>query len=319
MPGVKGTASIHCIPLNNYNMNGNNVRIPGDERTLMIINDTYGCDDNYFNLMGIKFVQGSFFTERTDSCRQVIIDETLAKKLTKLGHWKDGAVGKRVWISTHCDENETMTICGVVKDVRFGTATMENAEIKSAPFVYFYSSKAAPYMLVKYNDLTEDALAELKDKVLQMYPNNNVTVLDYESEYKAQYSSQLNFRNGILVAGIVTMVIALFGLVGYTSDEVNRRRKEIAIRKVNGAKVKDILRIFLRDIVKIALPCIVVGDIGAWLIARQWLMSFSEKITLTPLLFIAVTVVLLLIICCSVVSNCYKVANGNPVKYLKDE
>ena len=319
MPGVKGTASIHCIPLNNYNMNGNNVRIPGDERTLMIINDTYGCDDNYFNLMGIKFVQGSFFTERTDSCRQVIIDETLAKKLTKLGHWKDGAVGKRVWISTHCDENETMTICGVVKDVRFGTATMENAEIKSAPFVYFYSSKAAPCMLVKYNDLTEDALAELKDKVLQMYPNNNVTVLDYESEYKAQYSSQLNFRNGILVAGIVTMVIALFGLVGYTSDEVNRRRKEIAIRKVNGAKVKDILRIFLRDIVKIALPCIVVGDIGAWLIARQWLMSFSEKITLTPLLFIAVTVMLLLIICCSVVSNCYKVANGNPVKYLKDE
>ncbi len=77
-----------------------------------------------------------------------------------------------------------------------------------------------------------------------------------------QYASQLNFRNGILVAGIVTMIIALFGLVGYTSDEVNRRRKEIAIRKVNGAKVKDILRIFLKDIMKIALPCIIVGDFG---------------------------------------------------------
>ncbi len=319
MPGVKMVSSITCIPLNNWGMNGNNVKIPGDERTLMVINDTHGCDDNYFNLMGIKFVQGSFFTERTDSSRQVIIDETLAKKLAKLGHWKDGAVGKRVWISAHCDENETMTICGVVKDVRFGTATTENAEIKSAPFVYFYSAKAASNMLVKYNDLTEDALAELKDKVQSMYPNNKVSVLDYESEYKAQYASQLNFRNGILVAGIVTMVIALFGLVGYTSDEVNRRRKEIAIRKVNGAKVKDILRIFLRDIVKIALPCIVVGDIGAWVIARQWLMSFSEKITLTPLLFIAVTIALLLIICCSVVVNCYKVANSNPVKYLKDE
>ena len=141
----------------------------------------------------------------------------------------------------------------------------------------------------------------------------------YASELANQYASQLNFRNGILVAGIVTMIIALFGLVGYTSDEVNRRRKEIAIRKVNGAKVKDILRIFLKDIMKIALPCIIVGDLGAWLIARQWLMSFSEKITMTPLLFIGVTIILLVIIGLSVIINCYKVANSNPVKYLKDE
>ena len=174
-------------------------------------------------------------------------------------------------------------------------------------------------MLVKFNNLTEDALTELRNKVQSMYPNNAVTVLDYESEFKAQYASQLNFRNGILVAGIVTMIIALFGLVGYTSDEVNRRRKEIAIRKVNGAKVKDILRIFLKNIMKIALPCIIVGDIVAWLIARQWLMSFSEKITITPLLFICVTILLLVIIALSVIINCYKVANSNPVKYLKDE
>ena len=319
LPNVKQVASTYCVPLQNWSVNGNNLTLPGDDRTRMIIHDTQGVDDNYFDLMSIKFVQGSFFTERTDSSRQVIIDETLAKKLTKLGHWKDGAVGKRVWISAHCNENETMTICGVVNDVKYGTVSTENADSRSASFVYFYSATPASYMLVKYNDLTEEALADLRDKVQLMYPHNKVTVLDYESEFKAQYASQLNFRNGILVAGIVTMIIALFGLVGYTSDEVNRRRKEIAIRKVNGAKVKDILRIFLKDIMKIALPCIIVGDLGAWLIARQWLMSFSEKITMTPLLFIGVTIILLVIIGLSVVINCYKVANSNPVKYLKDE
>lgn len=319
LPNVKQVASTYCVPLQNWSVNGNNLTLPGDDRTRMIIHDTQGVDDNYFDLMSIKFVQGSFFTERTDSSRQVIIDETLAKKLTKLGHWKDGAVGKRVWISAHCNENETMTICGVVNDVKYGTVSTENADSRFASFVYFYSATPASYMLVKYNDLTEEALADLRDKVQLMYPNNKVEVLDYESEFKAQYASQLNFRNGILVAGIVTMIIALFGLVGYTSDEVNRRRKEIAIRKVNGAKVKDILRIFLKDIMKIALPCIIVGDLGAWLIARQWLMSFSEKITMTPLLFIGVTIILLVIIGLSVVINCYKVANSNPVKYLKDE
>ena len=319
MPDVKEVASAYSLPLESYAVSGNNVQLPDDRKSFQLIHDAWGVDDNYFRMMGIDFVQGSFFTERNDSSRQVIIDEALAKRLTTLGHWKDGAVGKRIWISAHCNQDETMTICGVVKNIKYGTVTSEGAEFKNISYVYFYSPRTAPYMLVKFNNLTEDALTELRNKVQSMYPNNAVTVLDYESEFKAQYASQLNFRNGILVAGIITMIIALFGLVGYTSDEVNRRRKEIAIRKVNGAKVKDILRIFLKDIMKIALPCIIVGDLGAWLIARQWLMSFSEKITMTPLLFIGVTIILLVIIGLSVVINCYKVANSNPVKYLKDE
>ncbi len=319
MPDVKEVASAYSLPLESYAVSGNNVQLPDDRKSIQLIHDAGGVDDNYFRMMGIDFVQGSFFTERNDSSRQVIIDEALAKRLTTLGHWKDGAVGKRIWISAHCNEDETMTICGVVKNIKYGTVTSEGAEFKNISYVYFYAPWTASYMLVKFNNLTEDALTELRNKVQSMYPHNKVTVLDYESEFKAQYASQLHFRNGILVAGIVTMVIALFGLVGYTSDEVNRRRKEIAIRKVNGAKVKDILRIFLKDIMKIALPCIIVGDLGAWLIARQWLMSFSEKITMTPLLFIGVTLILLVIIGLSVVINCYKVANSNPVKYLKDE
>ena len=316
MPNVKMVSSTWSLPLENYSMNGNNVWIPNDERTMFNVIDMGGVDDNFFKLMNIPIVQGSFFTERNDSSLQVMIDEKMARKLTRLGHWKDGVVGKKIAYSGSDDE---FTICGVFKDIRVGNVTTDDAQTKSYPVIFFYEPKAALYKLVKFDNLTEDALGELKDKVQSMYPNNKVTVLDYASEFKAQYASQLNFRNGVLVAGVVTMIIALFGLVGYTSDEVNRRRKEIAIRKVNGAKVQDILRIFLKDIMKIALPCIIVGDIGAWLIARQWLMSFSEKISLTPLLFIGVTIALLVIIGLSVVINCYKVANSNPVKYLKDE
>ena len=246
-----------------------------------------------------------------------IIDERGAEKLIKTWHWKDGVVGKQITCTGH--DNNIFTICGVSKNIRWGAVGTGGDGMNEFPDLYFYSAKTAYYMLVKFKELRDESLSELQSKVQAMYPNNKVVVKSYASELANQYASQLNFRNGILVAGIVTMIIALFGLVGYTSDEVNRRRKEIAIRKVNGAKVKDILRIFLKDIMKIALPCIIVGDLGAWLIARQWLMSFSEKITMTPLLFIGVTIILLVIIGLSVVINCYKVANSNPVKYLKDE
>ena len=317
MPNVKDCSSTFNVPLDGYDRSGNMVGVPGDDKNTFNIMEMSGVDDNFFKMMNIPIVQGSFFTERNDSCRQVIIDERGAEKLIKTWHWKDGVVGKQITCTGH-DEN-IFTICGVSRKIRWGAMATGGDGMNEFPDLYFYSAKTAYYMLVKFNELRDESLSELQSKVQAMYPNNKVIVKSYASELANQYASQLNFRNGILVAGIVTMIIALFGLVGYTSDEVNRRRKEIAIRKVNGAKVKDILRIFLKDIMKIALPCIIVGDLGAWLIARQWLMSFSEKITMTPLLFIGVTIILLVIIGLSVIINCYKVANSNPVKYLKDE
>lgn len=317
MPNVKDCSSTFNVPLDGYDRSGNMVGVPGDEKNTFNIMEMSGVDDNFFKMMNIPIVQGSFFTERNDSCRQVIIDERGAEKLIKTWHWKDGVVGKQITCTGH--DNNIFTICGVCRNIRWGAVETGGDGMNEFPDLYFYSAKTAYYMLVKFNELKDESLSELQSKVQAMYPNNKVIVKSYVSELANQYASQLNFRNGILVAGIVTMIIALFGLVGYTSDEVNRRRKEIAIRKVNGAKVKDILRIFLKDIMKIALPCIIVGDLGAWLIARQWLMSFSEKITMTPLLFIDVTIILLVIIGLSVVINCYKVANSNPVKYLKDE
>ena len=317
MPNVKECSSTFNVPLDGYERSGNMVGVPGDEKNTFNIMEMSGVDDNFFKMMNIPIVQGSFFTERNDSCRQVIIDERGAEKLIKTWHWKDGVVGKQITCTGH-DDN-IFTICGVSRNIRWGAVATGSDGMNEFPDLYFYSAKTAYYMLVKFNEMKDESLSELQSKVQAMYPNNKVIVKSYASELANQYASQLNFRNGILVAGIVTMIIALFGLVGYTSDEVNRRRKEIAIRKVNGAKVKDILRIFLKDIMKIALPCIIVGDLGAWLIARQWLMSFSEKITMTPLLFIGVTIILLVIIGLSVVINCYKVANSNPVKYLKDE
>ena len=317
MPNVKECSSTFNVPLDGYERSGNMVGVPGDEKNTFNIMEMSGVDDNFFKMMNIPIVQGSFFTERNDSCRQVIIDERGAEKLIKTWHWKDGVVGKQISCTGH-DDN-IFTICGVSRNIRWGAVATGSDGMNEFPDLYFYSAKTAYYMLVKFNEMKDESLSELQSKVQAMYPNNKVIVKSYASELANQYASQLNFRNGILVAGIVTMIIALFGLVGYTSDEVNRRRKEIAIRKVNGAKVKDILRIFLKDIMKIALPCIIVGDLGAWLIARQWLMSFSEKITMTPLLFIGVTIILLVIIGLSVIINCYKVANSNPVKYLKNE
>ncbi len=79
----------------------------------------------------------------------------------------------------------------------------------------------------------------------------------YSSRIAGLYESSRMLWIYVTIGGLITVIISLIGLIGYTNDEINRRRKEIAIRKINGASVRTILRIFLGDILRITSrqPC----------------------------------------------------------------
>lgn len=340
MPEVKMTSSAAYLPLEGWYGAGDNVYLLGDSKELFNAEDFYEVSDGFFELMGMKFVSlrgdaapgvANSHTASEDSIAPnsaacdagggiatMFVDETFAEKLNTTAHWKGSVTGRRIMVSGHGEKgNATFTIAGVFHDIQLGSAS--NGGGPKRPVMIFHDKAIQTTMLLKLNDLTPEVMQEIRDKAERMFPGKEVSVLSYATEYGNQYVSQRNFRNGILVGGIVVLVIAIFGLVGYTSDEVSRRSKEIAIRKVNGATVRDILGLFLKDIIKIAIPSIIVGDIGAGLIAAQWLQNFSVRITLTPVPFTVVTIAILLIIAASIVINCHKVANSNPVKYLKDE
>lgn len=323
LPEVKAESSALHLPLDGWFGAGNNVSLPSNDnysQELFNAEDFYQVGDNFFQLMGIRIVDGSFFTDRTDSSRQVMVDENFADRLRTTAHWKGSVVGRRIWVSEHCQfPDETLTIVGVFNNIQLGGVNHPTSEASARPVMIFYSKTPQMTLLLKLRHLSPDVLGRISEKVCRMCPGKQVEVVSYATEYENQYTAQRNFRSGILVGCVVVLVIALFGLVGYTSDEVQRRSKEIAIRKINGAKVRDILRLFVKDIIKIAVPAIIVGCVGAWLIAAQWLQNFTVRISLTVWPFVAVTIIILLIIIMCVVFNCYKIAASNPVNYLKDE
>lgn len=111
MPNVKDCSSTFNVPLDGYDRSGNMVGVPGDEKNTFNIMEMSGVDDNFFKMMNIPIVQGSFFTERNDSCRQVIIDERGAEKLIKTWHWKDGVVGKQITCTGHDNNIFTIVAC----------------------------------------------------------------------------------------------------------------------------------------------------------------------------------------------------------------
>lgn len=319
-PHVSQVATSTYLPLDGWFGSGNNVSLPGSDEELFNAQDLYFVGDNFFKILEIPVTQGSFFTDRSDTSRQVMVDERFAQKLAKAAGWKDGVVGKRIFVSEHCSTtNSFVKIVGVYKNIQLGGATQANGKADQPSMAFYSASLNSGNILVKMRELTPETMLGVRQKAEKLFPGKPVSFMTYASEYERQYVSQRNFRNGILVGGIVVLIIALFGLVGYSSDEVARRSKEIAIRKVNGAKVSDILRLFVRDIMRVAVPSVLVGCVGAWLIAAKWLQNFTVRIHLTPWIFLGVTIVILLIIGVSIVLNCRKVAASNPVKYLKDE
>ena len=93
----------------------------------------------------------------------------------------------------------------------------------------------------------------------------------------------------------------------------------MAVRKINGATVKEIMGIYVAEIMKLSIPAIILGNVGAWFAASAWLRNFSKKIALSPWFFILADVAIILLISGCVIFNSLRISRSNPVESLKNE
>ena len=315
LPFIEQVTTAYTLPIGWHS--GNNIYLPGDDTEYFNIADQYSVGDGYLKLMGIKVVEGRNFTEPADSdLSEVMVSESFVKRFHTTTHKQGSVVGQHICVSEHTDSlHPFSTICGVYKDVSLGSSL----ERELRPSVLFHDNNYAQYILAKFTDLTPDNLDRARQQLKRLLPDRDVKVMPYSDLVVNQYQSTDGFRMGTLVTGITALVIALMGLIGYTTDEVNRRRKEIAIRKVNGATARDIFHMLVTDVLKLSVPAVLIGLILSWVIAGKWLQLFADRITLSPLLFLAVGLVVLAIVVTIMLLSARKVVNSNPVLFLKDE
>lgn len=315
LPFIEQVTTAYTLPIGWHS--GNNIYLPGDDTEYFNIADQYSVGDGYLKLMGIKVVEGRNFTEPADSdLSEVMVSESFVKRFHTTTHKQGSVVGQHICVSEHTDSlHPFFTICGVYKDVSLGSSL--DRELR--PSVLFHDNNVAQYILAKFTDLTPDNLDRARQQLKRLLPDRDVKVMPYSDLVVNQYQSTDGFRMGTLVTGITALVIALMGLIGYTTDEVNRRRKEIAIRKVNGATARDIFHMLVTDVLKLSIPAVLIGLILSWVIAEKWLQLFADRIALSPLLFLAVGLVVLAIVVTIMLLSARKVVNSNPVLFLKDE
>jgi putative ABC transport system permease protein len=303
---------------------GNNVRSIEENQDLFNVADFYFADENYLSILGIRATEGQDFSPETALANDVLISEKGAGLLLMNTGWTDGVVGKQIIITEHGNTN----ICGVFPDVVI--RSMANPDER--PSVYFYTPEArfeemkrenagAPFLiLVK---VVEGSEAGMMKKIREVFnlgmEEDDAIILSLESELQNNYASEKGFRNALLAGNMVIFLITVIGLIGYTTSEANRRRKELSIRRINGARHSNILRIFILNLGSLAVPSVVAGLIAAWLMVDKWMQNFAVKITLQWQIFFLCSFFILLLVAAVSILNYYRTANRNPIEALRYE
>jgi putative ABC transport system permease protein len=319
--GVENVGLGSSVPIEGAS--GNNVKSSDGEKELFNIADFYWIDEDYLSILGIPVSEGEMFSKKNSVVNDLLISEQGAAKLRLINGW-DQVVGQDVTISQH----GASTVRGIFPDFIINSIT--SPDIRPAIFHYYSKEKFEQlktedpsfsfYVLIKVGEkFQQGMLKKITDTFNQFTPRNDALVKSLEQEQKLIYQSENGFRNTMMAGNAVILLITFIGLIGYTTNEATRRRKELAIRRINGAKVSNILMAFVLDLIYIALPAIAIGLGLAWITANKWMQHFASKVTLHWALFALCCLSILLAIAIIAALNYVRTARRNPVESLRYE
>jgi len=300
---------------------GNEVWLNNDWLNRANVTDFYSANHDIFNVLGIKFVQGTTFSETTDvNSNQVIVEKRFIDLMRKyFGVTDNNIVGKTFKISDHEQENGSheYQIIGVIDNMYRGEFTEQSENDR--PMVIFPAVPPQRFLYVKFHELNASSLRKAQEVIDNIVPDARITMISYEKSVREPSSQVRHYAILIFVISIISLMIAFVGLMGYITNEVLCRSKEIAIRKVNGMSVKSILQLFCTGILKVALPSLLLGCLCAVIVGKEWISQFTKQASLSPLLMLAVIVIILILIMAVVVLSCLAVVRANPINYLRNE
>lgn len=305
--------------------NGDNVSLPGEPEQLFNFKDMFYVDGHFFNVMGIDIVEGRNFNTDLRADREMVVDRKFAEMLRNSTN-SDEVLGRELTVTGHFfDQAETpLVICGIFEDVHIGEYVSNY--LNDRPMAFFYcdpdmnlSGNLYDHIFIKYHKMTQDALEATQKVVDKILPEQSVTLTPCRTIVLGHYAATRKMRDAVLAGGLVTLLIAILGLVGYTVDEVKRRSKEIAVRRVNGAQFSEIRTMFLGDIMKIAVPSVVIGCILAGIAANRWMQQFSLQVGLPWWVFVGVALLVLIVIGAISDLQVNGISRRNPAESIRTE
>ncbi|MBJ2124518.1 ABC transporter permease [Flavobacterium sp. IB48] len=279
-----------------------------------VITQQMPMDFGQLNLLGIQIIKGKDLNPElaTDSISSALLNETAAKTLQV----KD-PVNQDITFG-----GKKFKVVGIVKNFHY-----VGMEYNIAPMIFFHINafdwitNDMHYISVKISpDQMPETIAAInkfwKSKVDQEYPFEYDFV---DKNFARTYKKYEDQRNLFALLNVVVILIAVFGLFALASFSMERRLREIAIRKTLGAETNILLKELSKQYVIFCVLGFLIGIVPAYLLMQKWLENFASRIDIPFLPFFVAFISLLFLTLTIVLAKAYQVTKVNVLKYLKYE
>lgn len=284
--------------------NDNGFKLNGSQYWLRQVSVDY----NYFNLLGLKFVQGRPFSpdmrmDTSTKLRPSVVNETLFNML-----------GKDAQLGVY---NKTIrsTIIGVVKDYHF-----ESLSKAIMPEQHVLLRDYQRYFIFKIRaGKTEKVLSSVEKEWRQITGNYPFEFTFLDDSISAMYKPEMRWQSVIRSACLFAIFISCLGLFGLSAINAANRTKEIGIRKVLGASIRDIAVLLSRSFVGMVVIALLIATPAAWWLMNGWLEDFAYRIHISWWMFGLVGLCALVIALGTVSIQAIRAAVANPADSLRTE
>ena len=301
---VSSSTSVPGIEITNTRVFG----IPVEGRNTEKVIDMYYVDNHFFDTYDLTLVAGKNFGEtmREDSSNIIINESALDYYAFEDA---EDAIGDILR-----GGNFVVTIIGVVKDFN-----QQSVKEEPEPIGFFHQPRNLYYSVKAEMTDASRLLSELEELWISHYPGNPFHYFFLDDFYNEQYEAEQRFSNLFLASSLLGIIIACLGLLGLSAYSITRRRKEIGIRKTNGASSSHVMFILNKVFVIWVAIAFIIACPLAWFAMNRWLQNFAYKTELSWWIFALAGLIALLIALLTVSWQSWRAANKNPVESLRYE
>jgi putative ABC transport system permease protein len=267
----------------------------------------------YGKTIGLQFASGRDFSRDLQSDQSGILINESTLHLMGL----TSPIGENVtWFSENPNKPNSYTILGVVKDMVKGSPY----EL-APPVVMFLSNEDLKWLYIRINPgvSVSEALPKIENVTSKIVPSSPFDYHFVDEQYNAKFMEEERIGKLALFFTLMAIVISCLGLLGFAAFLTERRTKEIGVRRVNGAKVSEILAMLNKDLVKWVVIAFVISCPVAWFTMHKWLENFAYKTELSWWIFALAGFLALGIALLTVSWQSWKAATRNPVEALRYE
>lgn len=270
-------------------------------------------DETLARFYGLTLLAGEWLNEFS-GYGEIVINESLARRM---GYTPEEAIGKHLITIL---QTPNQVIKGVVKDFQYTSPT------EQVPNTGFIIGDEMGLMLWKngilfrFKEGTWDACRTAIEQLCRKEASDKeITLVNEEESYNKYLQSEAMLARLLAFASLICMLVAIFGIYSLVTLTCEQRRKEIAIRKVNGATVRNILSLFYREYIVLLLLAALPAFPLAYILVKHWIETYTRQMSIPIAPALGVFLVLLLVVGLSISWRVWRAAHENPAEVIKRE